>query len=1070
MPSGELGSIQVGINLELQKLQQQMTQVIGMFDSVFKKVDSGTKQTAREYERQWAKANKEVEATVKRSAAEFAKAESAKAAALKRVSAEVEREALKRQGIEDKTAKAHVESVLKQEAATKAALTREIALYDKQAAQRLVIYEKELQAELHAQQAQELKLLQVQTQAAAKRKAALPGVIKNVGTAGFAVGIPLAVGLGAAAKTAAEFDQAMRNVDSIAHLTEKQLESLRLEVLKLTQDKSIRQTPKDMAEGLYQVYSAGKSGKEGLEILEWGAKGASAGMTDTATATKVLLAVLNSGIGGVNNAREAMDVLFQEVNLGVNTFPELANSLGTVMPIAKLMGVSIQEVSAALAAMTRNGVSLDESVTALNTMMTHIQRPGKDTQKLMTSLGIAFGSTAFEAKGLGGWLEDAMKKTHGNKDQIAKLIPEMRGAKGEMILLSDGVKGYNELLVGMKKASENGGVATDALTRQNKGSVAQYELLRKEIDLTAVAIGNTLLPTVNKAMKGFREWLDGWNKQTEATKNAQIGMATFTVEAALALGVTSKLVGWVVALNANFGKLGITLSALKMPLWLTRLGGVAFGVSALTAASPASAQTLPNGGFDKDPATREKQLRDRLSYYKRITTTPPPLRQGWEGMDAQYATQEGFARAQSERARLEGLLQSAQSEQVVMPPKDTNTPNPWGVGGSAANAGKGGGTGGGDGRRKGDREQIIKDSIREATDESRLLQDLLTSRKRLALQGYELAVFESQKRFDATMKDAKTPAVRAAAALLYQAEIRKAQESEALEAMRKSVAAYKEQTNVPDGVRDDSKEKGWGTLSGGMASLEAVRKYSEEVADAIAKEVEEQKRAQDEIMQYRLTMGQITNAQYIKFLEQRVQAERTYGFGNKETSEQNPEFRAKNLELRKHYEEALGSIFGGKGEKSGKEAAQNIAEGLSQGNQYLKRAMEDVGGGALGTLQKALRKGLKGGFGDILANTLSDLLSNVLTNAIEGMFKKKKKASPLDIFGGGGLLGSFLSPISNLFGGGGDRSVSPAGRSVGGSHTVNVHMGTTNIHNDTDVTNLVNRVAWETQNALRRSL
>jgi hypothetical protein len=67
-------------------------------------------------------------------------------------------------------------------------------------------------------------------------------------------------------------------------------------------------------------------------------------------------------------------------------------------------------------------------------------------------------------------------------------------------------------------------------------------------------------------------------------------------------------------------------------------------------------------------------------------------------------------------------------------------------------------------------------------------------------------------------------------------------------------------------------------------------------------------------------------------------------------------------------------------------------------------------------LQKAMKKGMKGGFGDILAHTLSDLLSGVLENAITSMFKKKKKKGGAgDVFGGGGLLGNFLSPLSSLF-------------------------------------------------------
>jgi len=1053
----ELGSIQVGIELRLQELANQMAQVVSMFDAAFKKVDTETKQTAREYERQWAKANKEVEDSVKKSAAEFAKAEASKAAVAKKTSAEVEKEATKRIAIEDTANKAHVESVLKAESQKKAIRTKAESDYDGTMARHTAAFKAAMLEEVEASKAAAMSEERDRATAAKARMSSLPGAAGTVSRAGFAVGLPIAAEFIMATKTAADFDQAMRNVNSIAHLTEQQLASLRNETLKLAQDKSIRQTPKDLAEGLYQVYSAGKSGKEGLEILEWGAKGASAGMTDTATSTKVLLAVLNSGISGVNNAREAMNVLFQEVNLGVNSFPELANSIGNVLPTAKVVGVSIQEVAAAMAQMTRNGINADESVTSLNQMLTHIWKPGKEAEKLMTSLGISFGAAALEGKGLGGWLKEVMEKTHGNRDQLAHLIPEIRGAKGEFSLLSDGLKGYNELLGSMKKASEGVGQTTETLTRQNKGSVAQYELLKKEVDLTKIAIGEGLLPTVNDGIKKFREWLEEWNKQPKAARDAQTGIATFAAEVGLSIGVISSLVGWLAKLKTGLATLGVSGAA---GLAATGIGTAVAGVGmmvkerqsmldAIESGNKAAWQGAPNAKGNRPALESErKRIEQGLKEYAGIPAKLAELQKRKSEVGAALSALdiEGSAADDARKGHI----------------TDTKPKSPWGAGGYDRNAGNGAAKAARDAARERARE--IKDAIKDTEDETRLTRDDIAARKELLLTGRELAVFKAQQGFDATMANAKTPARRGAAALLYQAQVWKAQESEALEAMRKSVAIYKEQTKVPEGVKDDSKEKGWGTLSGAMANAYAVQQYGASVAEAIAKEVEEQKRAQDEIMEYRRRMGEMTNAQYIKFLEQRVQAERTFGFGGKETSEQNPAFRDKNLELRQHYTDAMESIFGSKGRKGGKEGAKEIAEGISQGDKYMKRAMEGLSGGALGSLQKALHKGMKGGFGDILAHTLTDLLSNVLENAIASAFKKKKKkgGGAGDIFGGGGLLGSFLSPIAGLFGGGKSASV---------SRGINIHInGDNHFTNQTDVKEFGRTLAWQVQSELTRTV
>ncbi|MBM4449023.1 MAG: phage tail tape measure protein, partial [Chloroflexi bacterium] len=248
---------------------------------------------------------------------------------------------------------------------------------------------------------------------------ALSGIgdsLSNLGSRCKALGSTLTLGLtaplvavgGGAIKMAADFETAMNNVNSIAFLPQAQLKALGQSVIDLS--KTVPQGPEVLAKALYDIYSSGFQGKEALDVLNSSAQAASAGMTDAFTSGKALMAVINSYPKGMYDAKTASDLLFQTVNLGVLTFEELASQIGDVLPTAATTGVSLKEIGAALATMTRGGISAAESVTALNQMLLSYIDPSDEAIGLANKLGIEFNVQAIQAKGLAGVMNDLASK------------------------------------------------------------------------------------------------------------------------------------------------------------------------------------------------------------------------------------------------------------------------------------------------------------------------------------------------------------------------------------------------------------------------------------------------------------------------------------------------------------------------------------------------------------------------------------------------------------------------------------------------------------------------------------
>jgi hypothetical protein len=153
-----------------------------------------------------------------------------------------------------------------------------------------------------------------------------------------------------ATKAAADFETPMRNVNSILRVSESELADLEHQVINLS--KTVPQTAPQLAEGLYQLVSAGVPADQLMNVLAVSAKGASAGLTDTETATNALVAVVKGFNLSWDQSSVVMDKLFQDVNLGIVTFPELASSIQPVIPLAAALGVSLDEVLGVNAALT----------------------------------------------------------------------------------------------------------------------------------------------------------------------------------------------------------------------------------------------------------------------------------------------------------------------------------------------------------------------------------------------------------------------------------------------------------------------------------------------------------------------------------------------------------------------------------------------------------------------------------------------------------------------------------------------------------------------------------------------
>ena len=175
--------------------------------------------------------------------------------------------------------------------------------------------------------------------------AAFMAVSKTLGVAGGAI------------EDQREFNKELYQLWTLTDLDAQGIEVLGEEIRNLTHDYNV--FAKTGAKAMYQIYSATFFADDATEILEQGMKAAAAGATDLVSAVDMTTTVLNAYGMAASEAGRINDLLFTAVRYGKTTYEELAGQFGRLAGVAAPAGARIEEMTAAISTLTRQGIMTD---------------------------------------------------------------------------------------------------------------------------------------------------------------------------------------------------------------------------------------------------------------------------------------------------------------------------------------------------------------------------------------------------------------------------------------------------------------------------------------------------------------------------------------------------------------------------------------------------------------------------------------------------------------------------------------------------------------------------------------
>lgn len=315
---------------------------------------------------------------------------------------------------------------------------------------------------------------------------------------------------GASLKMAADFDSAMREVNTMMLLNEEDFKSFSGEVKQMSKDMGVDAVKS--AKALYQAISAGVPKENAIDFLRVATKAAIGGVTETETAVDGLTSVMNAFKIPMEDAQKVADIMFTTVKGGKTTFEELSASMFQVAPMAASAGIGFDEVSGALATMTKQGVPTRVATTQLRQAIQAMIKPTDEMKSVLEDMGYASGDALLKEKGLSGALEMLRGATGGSNEMLGKMFGSVEGLQAVLALTGDNAKTFSADLDAMKDST---GAATDAFEQMEKSTSRQMEKMQTSFKDMAIGIGTALMPALTKLVKAVTPIIEKIGKWIE---------------------------------------------------------------------------------------------------------------------------------------------------------------------------------------------------------------------------------------------------------------------------------------------------------------------------------------------------------------------------------------------------------------------------------------------------------------------------------------------------------------------------------------------------------------------------
>lgn len=300
----------------------------------------------------------------------------------------------------------------------------------------------------------------------------------------------------AATAAANEFNQIIADISAITELQIKKIEK------SLLQLDNVFGRPSNTASTFYETISSGVRGTtdDVANYVKAVGKAATTIRADIENTGNVMTTLTNAYDLSIQDTQKLVDFLYLTIREGKAHGDELARTLGLVINNAAETGVSLNELGAAIAILSRTQ-SASQSMIGLNQMLNSLIKPTLQATAEARKWNIELGASALQAKGFTATLQELHDKVGGNVEALEKMFGNIRAGRAVLSLTG---RQFDNFMTTLREFELGAGTGEEAFTKQIDTAYKDLVRLRAQTEKTLIQIGSDIEP-VTRSVYGLAE-------------------------------------------------------------------------------------------------------------------------------------------------------------------------------------------------------------------------------------------------------------------------------------------------------------------------------------------------------------------------------------------------------------------------------------------------------------------------------------------------------------------------------------------------------------------------------------
>ena len=344
-----------------------------------------------------------------------------------------------------------------------------------------------------------------------------------------ALTLPIVVASKATFKAAKDFEFSMQKIVGLTGTAQDTVNAWREDLLKLGPE--LGKSPQELAEGLYFIASSGIAGSEAMNVLKLSAKAAASGLGETQTVAEYLTSALNAYRGTGLSAAYATDILVAAVRVGKAEASGFASAMGAVIPIASTMGVTLDQVAGAMAAITLTGSSAAQAATYLKGMFNILLKKSEFGEGAEALNSIKTSYEELRAILKSGGIIPVIEKIRKGMDAygdtlVAKVFPNIRAMTGVLSLSGKNFE-YNSKI--MKEVTNSAGALGAAWAAVSNTIKIKFDKAISSAQVAMITLGKSVaeavIPVLQWLVKQLQKLTEHFNSLSDSQKRFRIIVA-----------------------------------------------------------------------------------------------------------------------------------------------------------------------------------------------------------------------------------------------------------------------------------------------------------------------------------------------------------------------------------------------------------------------------------------------------------------------------------------------------------------------------------------------------------------